>query len=35
MVWEPIWIALSLGLVVSGAIVFIFVWPRHEPEDDE
>jgi len=33
MVWEPLIIALVLGLVVSGALWFALVWPRREPPD--
>ena len=34
MVWEPFALAILFGLVVSGAIYFIFLWPAVEPEDD-
>lgn len=33
MIWEPFALALFFGLVVSGGIYFIFVWPRIEPVD--
>ena len=33
----PILIAVFVGLMISGAIYFIFYWPRDEPiePDDE
>lgn len=33
MLWDPIIIALVLGLVISGALWFIFIWPGQEPPD--
>ena len=33
MVWEPFALALLFGLLISGGIYFIFVWPRIEPPD--
>lgn len=35
MVWEPFALALLFGLIISGGIYFIFVWPRIEPEDPD
>lgn len=35
MVWEPFALAVFFGLIVSGAIYFVFVWPRVEPIDEE
>ncbi len=35
MVWDPIIVALLLGLVISGGLVFAFVWPMFEPPDDD
>lgn len=35
MVWEPFAIALFLGLLCSATLHFIFVWPHHEPQDDD
>src|SRR5690606_30951365 len=35
MVWEPFALALLFGMIISGGIYFLFVWPRIEPEDVE
>jgi hypothetical protein len=35
VVWEPFALALLFGLIISGGIYFIFVWPRIEPEDPD
>lgn len=34
MVWEPFVLAVMMGLLVSGAIYFIVMWPQVEPEDE-
>lgn len=31
MIWEPFALAILFGLIISGGIYFIFVWPRIEP----
>jgi hypothetical protein len=35
MAWEPIALALGLGLLISAGIYFIFFWPAREPSDDD
>ncbi len=35
MIWAPFILALVFGLLISGTLYFIFVWPRREPDDDE
>lgn len=35
MLWDPIVIALTLGLVISGGLWFIFIWPGQEPPDED
>ncbi len=35
MIWEPFALALGFGLLISFACLFIFVWPRYEPPDDD
>ena len=34
MVWEPLVVALLLGLVISAGLYFIFLWPSREPDDE-
>jgi hypothetical protein len=33
VIWEPFILALFLGLVVSAALYFAYLWPSVEPED--
>ena len=35
MSWHPIALALLFGLLVSGTLHFVFIWPSQEPDDDE
>jgi hypothetical protein len=34
MIVAPFALALIFGLVISGAIYFVFYWPDVEPDDD-
>jgi len=31
----PFLLALFFGVLISGAIYFVFFWPQVEPDDDE
>ncbi len=35
MVWEPYALAVVFGLIVSGTIYFIVMWPQVAPDDDD
>lgn len=34
MIWGPFLLALALGLLVSAALYFAYLWPHVEPEDE-
>ena len=34
MSWGPIALGLLFGLVISGTLHFIFIWPSQEPDDE-
>jgi len=35
MAWEPLALAIGLGLLISAIIYFVFLWPAGEPPDDD
>jgi hypothetical protein len=35
MVWEPFALAVLFGLLISGGLYFVFLWPQVAPDDDE
>lgn len=35
MIWGPFLLAVVLGLLVSAALYFAYLWPQAEPEDED
>jgi len=35
MLWEPVSLAIALGLVISAGLWLVLVWPSQEPPDDD
>ncbi len=35
MAWEPLALAIGLGLLTSAGLYFIALWPAREPPDDD